>query len=145
MDTKNWTAITMIEPDDNTLRGYDAIIGTAFFNIYKQSRDLGIIRLQCFDRKRKDHLLVLRIALMARDIFQFPIEVDTIDGWWGRFCLNRKLRKHFDKVGKAPDFSITGVWVSEFLNVLRPEAIEKIGHGFEFEDIYNAYYEGSLN
>lgn len=140
MDTKK-----CIKLDEATLREYDGLVGLTMLNIYSLSKEKGIIRLQRFDRKRKDHLFVLRVALMARDIYQFPIEVDAIDEWWGRFCLNRKLRKHFDKVSKAPDYSADGVWVTKLLEFMKPDGVARLGENFSFADIYDAYYEGSCN
>jgi hypothetical protein len=51
------------------------------------------IRISGFNRKDESHLFVLRIALMARDLYNIPVEIET-DFWTG-FLINRKLRKYF--------------------------------------------------
>ena len=141
MDTKNWTQITMEKTDEVTLREYDRIIGMALVNIYSLSKDLRKIRLIDFNRKNREHLFVLRIALIARDIYDMPIEIEG--SYWDIFCINWKIRKGFEKIKRANPFAINGIWVRDFLNFLRPEAIAQLGEKFTFDDIYEEYYEGS--
>ena len=143
IDTSNWTELTMLPPDEAILREYDGLVGLAILSIYSLSKDLGKIRLFNFNRKDKEHLFVLRMALMARDLYQFPIEIDC--HWWDRLCINWKIRKSFNKVGKTPDFSFKGVYVNELLTAMRPGAIERLGKTFKFSDIYDVFYEGSCD
>ena len=129
--------------EDNLYREYDGLVGLTLLNIYSKSKDAGKIRLLEFDRKNKEHLFVLRVALLGRDLYRMPVEVDC--GWWDRLRLNRKLRKGFDKVGRVPDFVVKGVWVPHLLDLMRVDAEERLGGNFTFADIYNTYYEGSCD
>ena len=143
MNTEKWDCITMTEPTEETYRNYDSMIATVLENIYEMSDDT--IRLYCFDRNNKDHMCVLRIALIARDLFQYPIEVDA--SWWDVFCLNWKLHKNFDKV-KRFKFKL-GKDAPKGINVLMlVDKFHMISNtvfgGVEFKDIYEAYYERKM-
>lgn len=140
MNTENWNCITMTEPTEETYRNYDSMIATVLENIYEMSDDT--IRLYRFDRNNKDHMCVLRIALIARDLFQYPIEVDA--SWWDVFCLNWKLRKNFDKVkrfklklGKNAPKGINVLMLVDKFHTIS----NTVFGGVEFKDIYEAYYE----
>lgn len=143
MSIKKWQDITMTKPDEETLRTYDGLVGLTFVNIYSLSKDIGIIRLINFDRKNKEHLYMLRIALMARDFYQMPIEIKG--SWWDIFCVNWKIRKGFNKVKRANWATVKGIWIPEVLDFMRPDGIQRLGERFTFADIYNQYYERSLN
>ena len=143
MNTENWNQFTTDGSEVETYRNYDSMIATVLENIYEMSD--GTIRLYRFDRNNKNHMCILRIALIARDLFQYPIEVDA--SWWDVFCLNRKLRKNFDKV-KRFKFKL-GKDAPEGINVLM--LIDKfhtisntVFGGVEFKDIYEAYYERKI-
>lgn len=131
--------------DNNTYREYDGLVGLTMLNIYQMSKDDKVIRLVGFDRKNKEHLFILRVALLARDIYQMPLEIEG--SWWNIFCLNWKLRKGFRKVNryKSPfgiyHFSV--IFVPELLALMRPDGTARLGEDFSFADIYEAYYEGS--
>ena len=143
MSTENWNQLTTDGSEEETYRNYDSMIATVLENIYGMSD--GTIRLYRFDRNNKDHMCVLRIALIARDLFQYPIEVDA--SWWDVFCLNRKLRKNFDKVKRfKPKY---GKEAPKGINVLM--LVDKfhtisgtVFGGVEFKDIYEAYYERKM-
>ena len=119
------------------------MIATVLENIYEMSDDT--IRLYRFDRNNKDHMCVLRIALIARDLFQYPIEVDA--SWWDVFCLNRKLRKNFDKVKRfRPKYgkdAPKGINVLMLVDKFHTISSTVFG-GVEFKDIYEAYYERKM-
>ena len=143
MNTENWNSLTMTEPSEEEYRNYDSMIATVLENIYEMSD--GTIRLYRFDRNNKDHMCVLRIALIARDLFQYPIEVDA--SWRDVFCLNWKLRKNFDKV-KRFKFKL-GKDAPKGINVLMlVDKFHTISNtvfgGVEFKDIYEAYYERKM-
>ena len=105
----------------------------------------GVIRLYRFDRKNKEHMCILRIALIARDLYQYPIEVDA--SWWEVMCLNRQLRKNFDKVKR---FRVRlGKEAPKGINV--PMLIDKFHiisrhhfGGADFKIVYEAYYERKM-
>ena len=143
MNTENWNQLTTDGSEEEAYRNYDSMIATALENIYEMSD--GTIRLYRFDRNNKDHMCVLRIALIARDLFQYPIEVDA--SWWNVFCLNRKLRKNFDKVkrfrpkrGKDAPKGINVLMLVDKFHTIS----NTVFGGVEFKDIYEAYYERKM-
>lgn len=127
--------------ENNIYREYDGLVGLTMLNIYSKSKEGKTIRLLNFDRKNKEHLFILRVALIARDLYGFPIEIDG--SWWNVFCINWRLRKGFNKVRRAARTEVDGVWVPHLLNLMRPDGKERLGKNFSFADIYEAYYEGS--
>ena len=152
MNIKNWTEITMDALDPQIIREYDGLIGLTMLNIWNLSQKNRIIRLYHFDRKNKEHLFILRIALMARDIYQFPIEIEG--SWRDIFCINWKIRKGFNKVKRYKPilgennkqlYAKGGICVPEVLDLMRPDGIERLGNDFNFANIYKTYYEGSCN
>lgn len=131
----------VLNPED-LYREYDGLVGLTLLNIHTASKEEGVIRLLNFNRINKEHLYLLRVALLARDIFGFPIELDC-DGW-DVFVINWKLRKGFDKVKRADRFACKGVRTYGMLDLMRPDGQARINEYFTFADIYNIYYKGSL-
>lgn len=127
--------------EDIVYREYDGLVGLTMLNIYSKSKDDKTIRLVGFDRKNKEHLFILRVALLVRDIYQMPLEIEG--SWWNIFCLNWKLRKGFQKVNryKSP-YHFGVIFVPELLALMRPDGTARLGEDFSFADIYEAYYEG---
>ena len=144
MDTENWNCLTMTEPTEEEYRHYDELIATTLENIYEMSKD-GVIRLYCFNSKDKEHMCILRIALIARDLFQFPIEIDA--SWWDVVCLNWKLRKNFDKVKrfkvKPGKDAPKGINVLMLIDKFHTISGVHFG-GVDFKDVYEAYYERKM-
>jgi hypothetical protein len=138
MNTQNFTEVTMEGLTDEQYREYDTVIGEIIAHIVEKIRDDGILRLQVFDRKNKEHMLVYHVAQMMRDIYNYELELDC--SWWSRFVINHKHRKIFEKVGKVPDFSYDGIWVDDFMEWLHV----KLDYIFDFAEIYEVYYEGSI-
>lgn len=143
MDTNNQAEPTKLQPDQVTMREYDGLVGLTMLNIYSLSKELGVIRLVNFDKKNKEHLFILRIALIAREMYGMPVEVEG--NWWDIFCLNWKIRKGFNRIKRAHWANLSGIWVPDLLNFMRPDGKQRLGESFTFADIYNAYYEGSLD
>ena len=125
--------------EDDMYHKYDIIVSEMLTAIMNISSEKKVIRLLEFNRKDKNHLFVLRMALMARDLYQLPVEIDC--SWWDRLALNWKIRKNFKKIGKVPDLCFSGVWVPHVLDLIKI----KNNFVFEFSNIYDAYYEGSLD
>ena len=143
MDTENWNQITTDGSEEETQRHYDELVATTLENIYGMSDD--VIRLYRFDRNNKEHMCILRIALMARDLFQLPIEVDA--SWWDVVCLNWKLRKNFDKVkrfkvklGKEAPKGINVLMLIDKFHIISRDHFG----GADFRDVYEAYYERKM-
>jgi hypothetical protein len=145
MGTENWNCLTMTEPTEEEYHYYDGMIATALEAIWELSSEDKVIRLYRFDRKNKGHMCILHIALMARDLYQYPVEVDA--SWWEIVCLNHQLRKYFDKVKrfklKVGENDNKGVNVPMMIDGFRAIAIEHFGC-VNFKEIYEAYYERKM-
>lgn len=137
---------------NNLFREYDGLVGLTMLNLYSIAKEKKIIHLYHFDRKNKEHLFILRVALMARDIYGFPIEIEG--SWWDIFCINHKVKRGFKKIKRYKHvngvegewlYAKGGVCVPELLNLMRTDGIQRLGEGFTFAEIYNQYYEGSCN
>lgn len=129
--------------DRKILTEYDGLIGLTMYNLYTLSKDCGAIRIDNFNRHNKEHLYLLRVSLIARDVYQVPVEMSG--SWWNVFCVNWKIRKGFSRVKRVAKFDTGNFDVSAVLDFMRPDAIKRIGTDFSFADIYDAYYEGSLS
>lgn len=143
IDKKKIKCAAPLSLNAETVREYDGLIGLTLLNIHTLSKRLGTIRLLNFNRKNKEHLYMLRIALTARDIYQMPVEIDC--SWWDYVCVNWKIRKGFNKVKHANARSTQGIRTYEVLDFMRPDGICRLGEQFKFSDIYCAYYDGSLD
>ena len=143
MNTENWNCLTMTEPTEEEYRHYDELVATALENIYEMSD--GVVRLYRFDRKNKEHMCILRIALMVRDLYQYPVEVDA--SWWEVMCLNHQLRKNFDKVKrfkvKLGKEAPKGINVLMLIDKFHIMSRDHFG-GADFRDVYEAYYERKM-
>lgn len=130
--------------EDKIYHNYDFTVSIALTKIYELSKDEGVIRLYWFERKYKSHLFLLRIALMARDIFYFPIVLEGAS-LWDTYQINKKIKKGFSKIKRAPLRSLGGINVPQFMEDLYAEVAKEIEYKPDFEKIYDTYYEGSLN
>jgi hypothetical protein len=59
-----------------------------------------------FDWRDKEHLFILEAALMARDIFGFPIYIDGVRNF---FIVNWKIRKTHKSVKLLKRYEESGV------------------------------------
>lgn len=125
------------------IREYDGLIGLTCLNLYTIAKNTKTIRLYSFDRHNHEHLYLLRIALLARDLYDFNLEIES--SWWDVLRLNWKIRKGFNKIGRIKSQFEGGIQTTEMLNFMRPDGIERCGRNFSFADIYHEYYEGSLD
>lgn len=145
MNTENWNQLTTDGNEEETYRHYDGMIATALENIYELSNQDEIIRLYRFDRNSKEHMCILRIALIARDLFHFPIEIDA--SWWDVVCLNWQLRKNFARVKrfkfKNGKDAPKGINVLMLLDKFSTISNHVFG-GVDFKEIYEAYYERKM-
>ena len=128
--------------NDELFNKYDEAINSILVNLYTSSTRTNEIVLSNLDRKNKDHLLILRVALIGKDVFNRPLYLKT--GFWNWFVLNWRMRKLTHRVPRAkePKMSID---VSELLEFMYPAFKEYIGEDFTFADIYDEYYKGELD
>ena len=133
--------IKMIDNEEQ-LNKYDEVVNIIMINLYTLSKGKGKIILSDLDRKNKDHLLVLRVALMAKDIYNFPLSLKI--GFWDSLILNWKMRKLSRKIPREKKTDVA-ISIPELLKFMYPPVKSYLGENFEFSHIYNAFYRKELN
>ena len=130
------------EQSKELLDKYDIAVGTLMLNLYSLSKNSESIILSNIDRNNKEHLLVLRTALIAKDIYNRQVLLHT--NLWNWIVLNWRMRKLTHKVPreKSTDMLID---VNEVLDFMRPTFVELIGEDFNFGHVYDAFYKGELD
>lgn len=120
---------------------YDEIINITMVNLYTLTKEKGEIIISDFDRKNRDHLFVIRVALMAKDIYGFPLKMRC--SFWNWIVLNWKMRK-LSRFIPRDNRTLPVVNVEKLLEFMYPPIKEYMGESFEFKHIYNQFYEGDL-
>lgn len=120
---------------------YDEIINITMVNLYTLCKDTKTIVISGIDKKDKDHLFMLRVALLAKDIYNFPLKMRI--GLWDWIVLNWKMRKLSRRVPRELEPG-PGVNVPELLEFMYPPIKSYMGEDFKFEHIYNQFYKGEL-
>ena len=130
------------EENKELLDKYDMAVGTLMLNLYSLSKNSESIILSNIDRNNKEHLLVLRTALIAKDIYNRQVLLHT--NLWNWIVLNWRMRKLTHRVPreKSTDALID---VNEVLDFMRPTFVELIGEDFNFGHVYDAFYKGELD
>lgn len=130
------------EENKELLNKYDMAVGTLMLNLYSLSKNSESIILSNIDRNNKEHLLVLRTALIAKDIYNRQVLLHT--NLWNWIVLNWRMRKLTHRVPreKSTDMLID---VNEVLDFMRPTFVELIGEDFNFGHVYDAFYKGELD
>lgn len=121
---------------------YDKIINITMVNLYTLSKDKNEIVLSNIDRKNKDHLYILRIAIIAKDIYNFPLKLHT--SFWNWFCLNWRMRKLSRRVPREKGEENL-IDTAQLIDFMREPISEYMGVDFKFGDIYNAFYRKDLD
>lgn len=124
------------------LDNYDEIINITMVNLYTLTKEKGTIIISDFNRKNRDHLFVIRVALMAKDVYGFPLKMRC--GFWDWIILNWKMRK-LSRFIPRDNVSLPVVNISKLLEFMYPPIKEYMGENFKFEHIYNQFYEGDLS
>lgn len=128
--------------DQELLDNYDEIINITMVNLYTLTKEKGTIIISDFDRKNKDHLFVIRVALMAKDVYGFPLKMHC--GFWDWIILNWKMRK-LSRFIPRDNVSLPVVNITKLLEFMYPPIKEYMGENFKFEHIYNQFYKGDLS
>ena len=123
------------------LDNYDEIINITMVNIYTLTKEKGTIIISDFNRKNRDHLFVIRVALMAKDVYGFPLKMRC--GFWDWIILNWKMRK-LSRFIPRDNVSLSVVNIPKLLEFMYPPIKEYMGENFKFEHIYNQFYKGDL-
>lgn len=128
--------------NEELLNKYDEVMGILMVNIYTLSKESDKIILTNLNRKDKEHLLVLRAALMAKDIYNRPLYLNT--NLWNWFVLNWRMRKLTRRVPRT-DETNNVIEVPKILEFMRQPLIEYLGEDFNFTKVYDAFYKGELD
>ena len=120
---------------------YDQAINVVMVNIYTLTKEKGQIILENIDRNNKDHLLILRVAMIAKDIYNFQLKLKT--GFWNSVVLNWRMRKLSRFVRRERE-SDANVDVNALIEFMTPALREAIEEDFCFGNIYDAFYKGEL-
>ena len=121
---------------------YDEIINVIMVNLYSLSKEKGKIILSDLDKRNRDHLLILRVALIAKDVYNFPLFLKV--NWWDSLVLNWRMRKLSRKVPRAKGIE-EGINVMALLEFMYPPIKQHMGENFEFAHIYNSFYGKELD
>ena len=128
------------EVSENELyRIYDTVVGKTLTEL----ANYDTIRLAGFNRKNKEHLFILRVALIVRDFYDTPIELGI--PWWDGMVINWKIRKSFKRIKIVNRFESNRIWVSSLVGKIKSEIKSERDICVHLDDVYETYYEGSLN
>ena len=127
--------------EDELYRIYDAAVIKTLEVFVGHPPCQEVIRLTGFNRKNQEHLFILRVALMVRDLYQTPVELGV--SWWDGIVINWKIRKGFKKIKIVNRFEPNHIWVPSLVGKIKSEIREEHGICIHLDNIYNIYYEGS--
>lgn len=124
------------------LNKYDEVINITMVNLYTLCKDNETIILSNIDRTNSDHVYILRVALLARDIYGFPLKLKT--GFWNWIVLNWRMRKLSRRVPRYTGEDST-VDINDLIEFMYAPVRNYLGEEFKFSDIYNEFYKGELD
>lgn len=123
---------------------YDIVVSETLTKIYLASYKKQAIHLFNFDKNNFEHLFLLRVAMLARDLFGFPIFIHGSSAW-DIYRFNRKIKKKFLKVKRDNSSMVSGIAVPYLLEELYCETKTVYDFYPNFSAIYNSYYKGDLD
>ena len=129
--------------EDQLYRIYDVTVAKTIDSLINRSPYHNTIRLAGFDKNDKEHLFILRAALMVRDLLQTPVELAI--PWWDGVVINWKIRKGFNKVKIVNRFEPNSIWVPSLVGKIKAEIRNEYDVCIHLDSIYNNYYEGSCS
>lgn len=121
---------------------YDEIINITMINLYTLSKEKREIVLSDINRKDRNHLFILRVALIAKDVYNFPLKIQT--SFWNWLCLNWRMRKISHRVPRVKEYD-NPINVNRLIGFMQNPIKKYMGVDFEFANIYNQFYKGDLN
>ena len=127
--------------EDDLYQIYDLTVAKTLEVLINRSPYHDTIRLSGFDRNNQEHLFILRVALIVRDLYQTPVELAI--PWWDGVVINWKIRKGFNKVKIVNRFEPNSIWVPSLVGKIKSEVRSEYGICIYLDNIYRAYYEGS--
>ena len=124
-------------------RIYDTAVAKTMENLIDRSPYYDTIRLVGFDKKNKEHLFVLRVALIVRDLYHIPVEIGV--HWWEGIAINWKIHKKFGKVKIVNRYATSSIWTPHFVEKIKLETNTEHNCQVRLDHIYDTYYEGSCD
>ena len=127
--------------EDEVYHLYDVAVSKALASFINNSPYCDGVYLRGFNRKDKEHLFILRIALMYRDLTKTPVEVEC--NWLDKMIINWNIRKGFDKIKRFNPSTPGGYFVPELINKIKAEVNAEYNIYIHLDNVYDTYYEGS--
>ena len=126
---------------DEVYHLYDVAVSKTLANFINNSPYCDGVYLRGFNRKSKEHLFILRIALMYRDLTKTPVEVEC--SWWDSIVINWNIRKGFNKIKRFNPGTPGGYFVPQLIDKIRAEINAEYNIYIHLDNVYDTYYEGS--
>lgn len=124
--------------ENDVFVNYDALCYATFVNIKTMTSRADKIAFVAFDAKDKEHLFVLSVTMACWNILgEKPVTID--ENLYYRRKLNKKY-KDIGTIGKTEEDETITVNIVELLAFMRDAANRMCGDGFNFGEIYDAYY-----
>lgn len=127
--------------EDEVYHLYDTAVSKTLASFINNSPYCDGVYLRGFNRKNKEHLFILRIALMYRDLTHIPVEVEC--SWWDSMVINWNIRKGFNKIKRFNPSTPGGYFVPQLINKVKAEIKAEYDIYIHLDNVYDAYYEGS--
>ena len=127
--------------EDEVYHLYDTAVSKTLASFINNSPYCDGVYLRGFNRKNKEHLFILRMALMYRDLTQTPVEVGC--SWWDSVVINWNIRKSFNKIKRLNPGTPGGYWVPELIDRIKFEIKDEYNKWLHLSYVYDTYYEGS--
>ena len=127
--------------EDDVYHIYDTAVSKTLARLMDRGPYCDTILLRGFNRKNKEHLFILRIALMLRDLTETEVEIEC--SWWDSVVINWNIHKGFHKVKRMKPGIPGGFWVPDLVEIIETEIKNEYDFIVNLGTVYNIYYEGS--
>lgn len=125
---------------------YDSICYQALCLAYAQCHKLeaDVVPIKDFNPKNKEHLFIYHIARATSGVAERQVAVKGHPFWCRK--ENKKIQVEGSKLVKYKEaYDEYAISPDTLLAALRPTAAEYFGEGFDFGEIYDAYYNEKGN
>ena len=119
---------------------YDEICGTAYVNIFSESKNSEVIAISPFNPRNEEHLFVLNVAKGVGGVVGKSVAIDT--NWFQLWRLNRGLDKECRYIKFKKEYVPHAIDPNRLTSFMRKWASELCEvEEFDFGKIYNAFYK----
>lgn len=120
------------------LNSFDSVSNLIYHNLWSYCKDNKRIVIKNFDFKNKDHLLLLEIALIIRNINDWPIYIQG--SWIEAMKWNFKNRKRVEPIQRIRKCECNDCVTPYTVLGHTSRFMESILPGITYGDIYTEYY-----